>query len=388
MAVITTALRDELVKHHDPAELLNALNERLLDRLLQNQMNSALICAVFNPRTYDMTIANAGMVQPYARLAGGAWDFVDIGGYPLGASQRANYRPRVLHFKPGDLMALFSDGVVESMNRRGEFFGFERFEALLAELPDDASPTDIVERILRAIQEHLGDEIPQDDITVMVVRALQTEPQPSLESVLSPVPSVVPVEPTNGRETLLRSGDGASIVAQATAEQRWLASSREGYEMPRQNVELFLPSMLGYEKVARNAAEAIAREMGFSEDRINDLMTAVAEACMNAIEHGNQLDRSTSVTVLLSAAPGHLQIRVEDRGRQRIPDPLPAPGAGEPDRGWGMFFIQNLMDEVEITRLPEGGNQVKMTIYLGKDEGLGAKSEPTSDASEWVDEAD
>jgi len=136
-----------------------------------------------------------------------------------------------------------------------------------------------------------------------------------------------------------------------------------------QRVEIFLPSTLGYEKVARNAAAAVAEEMGFSEDRIEDLKTAVAEACMNAIEHGNQEDRTTSVTVLLTAAQQRLEVKVADEGIRAIPEEFPKPGRyGEDNRGWGMFFITQLMDEVEISRLPEGGNQVKMVIYLQKEE--------------------
>jgi len=130
-------------------------------------------------------------------------------------------------------------------------------------------------------------------------------------------------------------------------------------------VEIFLPSTLGYEKVARNAAEAVAEEMGFSPDRIEDLKTAIAEACMNAIEHGNQEDQTTSVTVLLTAAPQQLEIKVADEGLTPMPDKLPVPGRpGQDNRGWGMFFISQLVDEVEITRLPQGGNQVRMVIYL------------------------
>src|SRR5690349_22152822 len=86
-----------------------------------------------------------------------------------------------------------------------------------------------------------------------------------------------------------------------------------------EQVEIFLPSTLGYEKVARNAAEAVAEEMGFSPDRIEDLKTAISEACMNAIEHGNQEDKTTSVTVLLTAAPKQLEIKVaEDRKSTRL----------------------------------------------------------------------
>lgn len=132
-----------------------------------------------------------------------------------------------------------------------------------------------------------------------------------------------------------------------------------------ERVEIFLPSTLGYEKVARSAAEAVAEEMGFSPDRIDDLKTAVAEACMNAIEHGNQENRTASVTVLLTAAKEQLEISVADEGLTPMPDEFPTPGhTAEDNRGWGMFFISHLVDEVEITRLPKGGNQVRMIIYL------------------------
>jgi serine/threonine-protein kinase RsbW len=140
-----------------------------------------------------------------------------------------------------------------------------------------------------------------------------------------------------------------------------------------EEVEIFLPSTLGYEKVARNAAAAVAEEMGFSLDRIEDLKTAVAEACMNAIEHGNQEDKTTSVSVLLSAAPEHLQVTVADEGLTPIPNEFPSPGGDDGAGGWGMFFIEQLVDEVEVTRLPKGGNQVRMVIYLTRENKKTAK---------------
>lgn len=56
----------------------------------------------------------------------------------------------------------------------------------------------------------------------------------------------------------------------------------------REVIELAIPSRLGLERVAIDAAASVAQLMGFSEDRIEDLKTAVDEACLNAIEHGNQ----------------------------------------------------------------------------------------------------
>ncbi|MGO4214149.1 ATP-binding protein, partial [Terriglobus sp. YAF25] len=59
-------------------------------------------------------------------------------------------------------------------------------------------------------------------------------------------------------------------------------------------VEVTLPSELGFEKVAMSTAASMAQLMGFSPDRIEDLKTAVAEACINAIEHGNQMNDTLS----------------------------------------------------------------------------------------------
>ena len=55
-------------------------------------------------------------------------------------------------------------------------------------------------------------------------------------------------------------------------------------------IELHIPSIMGFEKIAMECSASVAKKMGFTEDRIEDLKTAVAEACLNAIEHGNKMD--------------------------------------------------------------------------------------------------
>ena len=80
-------------------------------------------------------------------------------------------------------------------------------------------------------------------------------------------------------------------------------------------VEVRLPTKMGYEKVAMSTASAVAKLMGFPEDRIEDLKTAVAEACINAIEHGNRLNEKLSVGVVLRADNDALEVKVIDDGR-------------------------------------------------------------------------
>jgi serine/threonine-protein kinase RsbW len=101
-----------------------------------------------------------------------------------------------------------------------------------------------------------------------------------------------------------------------------------------------------------STAAGMAKLMGFSEDRIEDLKTAVAEACINAMEHGNQMNASVPVSVVLSMKPNELEVKVMDNG-SGMEVPAPAPDidrkmSGEEEaRGMGMFLIQALVDEAE-----------------------------------------
>jgi serine/threonine-protein kinase RsbW len=144
-----------------------------------------------------------------------------------------------------------------------------------------------------------------------------------------------------------------------------------GDEKPTSSsIELRLPSRLGYEKVAMNTAASVARLMGFSEERVEDLKTAVAEACINAMEHGNKLDDSLSVGVILSMDANSLEVKVTDNGegpqsKTDFPDIDKKMQEEEDARGMGMFLIQALVDEVEWVSSPPSGSYARMVIHLG-----------------------
>jgi serine/threonine-protein kinase RsbW len=133
-------------------------------------------------------------------------------------------------------------------------------------------------------------------------------------------------------------------------------------------VELRLPSRLGVEKLAMNTAAGAAEWMGFPADRIEDLKTAVAEACLNAIEHGNGFDERRKVGMRLSIGGSSLAVEIRDRGRVPFPE-VAAPdmerklSGKEPPRHLGMFLIRELIDEVEFGTGARG-NHVRLVIHL------------------------
>lgn len=139
------------------------------------------------------------------------------------------------------------------------------------------------------------------------------------------------------------------------------------------SVEVRLPSRLGFEKVAMSTAAGMAKLMGFSDDRIEDLKTAVGEACINAIEHGNHMDASIQVGVVLSMFPGELEVKVHDDGNGMSSAPtkpdIDRKMTGEDEaRGMGMFLIQALVDEVEwVPSSVQGKSFVRLVIRLNKE---------------------
>ncbi len=140
----------------------------------------------------------------------------------------------------------------------------------------------------------------------------------------------------------------------------------------KNSVELSIPSELGYEKVAMKTGEAVATLLGFVPERIEDLKTAVSEAVINAIEHGNKLNKDLSVVVLMTATAGTLVIEVHDKGKgvtskkKEAPD-IDAKIAGEVRaRGLGMFLIEQLVDEVEFVQDSGEGSYIKMVVHVEK----------------------
>jgi serine/threonine-protein kinase RsbW len=134
-------------------------------------------------------------------------------------------------------------------------------------------------------------------------------------------------------------------------------------------VEVVIDSKLGYERIAMACAASFAKMMGFSDERIEDIKTVVAEAAINAMQHGNKDRPDERVAITMNFKDDALQIAVADRGSgigelppkpdiDRIMDKL------DPPIGFGTFLIKQLADEVAFNEMTDGGHIVKMAIRL------------------------
>lgn len=130
-----------------------------------------------------------------------------------------------------------------------------------------------------------------------------------------------------------------------------------------QMIEISLPSELGYEKVATSAIATLADHMGFSTERIDDLKTALSEAVINSIEHGNQLNVQLKVQIIALIESRALTLKIIDQGQQPLPNLNLARQERADHRGWGLFLVKSLVDEVKALVTP-GRNELQMTMYI------------------------
>ncbi len=94
---------------------------------------------------------------------------LDVGGPVLGLLPAVAYTQGRAEIQPGDVMVLYSDGLLEATNRLGEEFGESRLEALLLRSPT-ASPEEIRSSILSTVENFLGDVAAHDDLTCLVAK--------------------------------------------------------------------------------------------------------------------------------------------------------------------------------------------------------------------------
>ena len=203
----------------------------------------------------------------------------------------------------GDLLVLYSDGLVEAHNPEGEMFGNLRLERLLSL---NHAKDNTIQVLIYDLNQFTGEFWEQEDDVTFVTIA-----HPSVEE-----------------DSLM---DNSVVLGTFSVS-----------------------SVPGNERLAMNDAAAIIRKNGLLINRLEQVKTAVAEATMNAMEHGNEYDPEKMVEIEIVKSQATLSIFISDQsGGKSIPSrtepDLEAKLVGEQSpRGWGLFLIKNMVDNVEV----------------------------------------
>ncbi|MEZ5440801.1 MAG: PP2C family protein-serine/threonine phosphatase [Lysobacterales bacterium] len=149
-----------------PAGALSYANRHFLSRRSRQRLMTVL-AAGYRPDMGLLRYANAGHLPLLLRRGGQVVRLAE-GGMPLGVLRETEYQNHELQVGAGDLLLALTDGVIEARNRRGEPFGLERLERILASAP--ARPEALLQAILAQLFAHQGGSVGNDDQTLVVLQ--------------------------------------------------------------------------------------------------------------------------------------------------------------------------------------------------------------------------
>ena len=168
MMTAKTVIKNALLEMRDPAAAFTQANAELCRSNTANMFLTAW-CGVVNLESGAVTFANAGHNPPMAvrnRLVA----FVpDKSGPVLAFLDGVKYKSLTLHLNPGDTLFLYTDGVTEAVDAKGELFGEKRLSNAIEAVrdPDPQSLCTVVRAAVSAFSNGLAQA---DDITVLAIR--------------------------------------------------------------------------------------------------------------------------------------------------------------------------------------------------------------------------
>lgn len=311
MATTRSILRTSAQRGDSPGEVLERANNQLFPDIPPKMFVTCLY-AILDPARGHLHYANAGHDLPYLSHNGSAAE-LRATGMPLGLMPDMRYEEKEVQMAAGDTLLLYSDGLVEAHSPNRDMFSFPRLMSLVGQYGNTGA---LIEYLLNELRAFTGAGWEQEDDVTLV--------------------------------TLQHTGDG-HMSDQPDANH----ALEEGWRV----IDTWpIASAPGNERTAMLHVEATVRELGLPARRIERLTTAVAEATMNAMEHGNGYREDLPVEVTVMSSAHQVAVRIRDSGggsplptQPQTPDLEAKLAEEQTPRGWGLFLIRNLVDEMRVS---------------------------------------
>jgi anti-sigma regulatory factor (Ser/Thr protein kinase) len=297
--------------------VMERVNELLCPDMPEKMFVTCLY-GVLDPESGRLRFANAGHDLPYVKTPEGVVE-LRARGMPLGLMPGMHYEEKEATLHPGDSVLLPSDGVVEAHDRGRDMFGFSRLKETMADAPAGQK---LIDRVLHDLEVFTGPgAVQEDDITMVTLR-----------------------------RSVGAAGVSASFGGSVLAD----------FEVP---------SAPGNEHQAIERVESAVGGLGLDSARLERLKTAVAEATMNAMEHGNEYRADRPVSIRVLHCGERVRVQISDRGdagelvETEAPDLEAKLEGRQQHRGWGLFLIDKRVDEARVTS-EGGGRTVELVMHL------------------------
>ncbi|MGE5243708.1 MAG: PP2C family protein-serine/threonine phosphatase [Betaproteobacteria bacterium] len=168
MALLLAILRTLVDEGLEPGELVTRLNAQV-SRHAPASRFITLFYGIYTPGAGELVYVNAGHMPPMIVRRSGSCERLAEGGIALGMFERSTYTAGSASLAPGELLAVYSDGVTEAENRAGEPFDEQGLERALT-ARRDMPVSDLASFVLSTVERHTADVRMADDLTVLLLR--------------------------------------------------------------------------------------------------------------------------------------------------------------------------------------------------------------------------
>jgi sigma-B regulation protein RsbU (phosphoserine phosphatase) len=173
VAMAKSCLHTQAQFSFGPRSIMEAMRRTLDLSIIQRRLLMSCCYVLFEPSQRRLHYANAGHPYPYVYRPG-TRELERLAPLDpiLGALDACSgcYTERSQSWQPGDVLVMYTDGVTEARNGSGEMFDHHGLEACIA-AQARGSAADIKDSILASVSKHAGGRGPDDDLTLVVVKA-------------------------------------------------------------------------------------------------------------------------------------------------------------------------------------------------------------------------
>ena len=283
-----------------PAALINAIHQEVTPELIKFNSFVTLSLLRFDHKAMTLTMVNAGH-NPALQISKNGQQVAKLSGdnLPIGVIENEIYQEHVFPIMIGDNILIYSDGISESINPQGDFYGEKRIESIL----------------------QLGQQLGASSSIL-------------LHSLRSDIHDFT--------ERLDGSDDRTAIVVQI----RPVRSQKRGKITDRKEPEhIDLPRQFKALEHLRQRIAVLAQDQ--PEESIQALTLAAFEAATNIIRHTPEKLQNANFTAVLKRDEHELSVNLVYAGQPFVQNAPPAPDfSGESEGGFGLFIIENTVDRV------------------------------------------
>jgi phosphoserine phosphatase RsbU/P len=166
-AVAIGIMRSLAPQKLQPAEMLRQMNQLVGERRIEGRFMTACF-ATWQKGRQKLRVANAGQSQPLL-YKGGRCDKIELTGFPLGIFEEVQYDEWGVTLEVGNILVFHSDGIAETANIEGQFFGTTRLMRLIEQHHERAA-AEIADLVLREVDWFTHNAPLSDDRTLVVLK--------------------------------------------------------------------------------------------------------------------------------------------------------------------------------------------------------------------------